>query len=540
MKKRRKAWVLLGVVIIGMGLAIWMNQMIDPVDDEAFTVTRTQQHVEAMENGADPSLGVTEIPEDGVVGDDFVSHLPLVVIDIGEQEIPVTKMFEEDESLDDVKVTRTGEDPFVNGSISVIDNADYVNTLSDEATQTSYMKIRYRGNSSLNYKKKQFAIKLIDEEGNSNKMSMLSMEENNDWILNISMIDSSLIRNYMAYNLGSTMFPYTPEAKYCEVFFKDGEEYVYQGLYLMMEKIEQSEGRVDIDSYHEGDDLVSYLLCRDRKDETEIQLSTYCSENNLCYGRISVLYPDEDILDDYALNYIEEDIDAIERVLYSDDLEVLETWPNYLDEQSFVDYFLFNELFGNYDAGNNSTYFYKDGGGKLQMGPLWDYDGAMDNYPSELNNPQNVVFQNHPWFEQLCKSERYVSDLEERYEEMQSSIFSAEELGTYIDDVSAYLGNAALRDWSRWDDAYGENSMLQEEEDMDGYPVDRKRSTYQDEVQRLKDFFSIKEEYIGDGLEELEVGVNDTKVKAGSYATVILVIGLVCTVVLIRRRSAFK
>lgn len=539
MKRNKKVIALIIAIAVGMTAAWAVEKNLNPVSEEVFTVSREQQHVEAMEHGVDTKLGITEIPEDGVVDESFESHLPLVVIDIGNNEVPITKQYIQDADGTS-SVVRTEEDPFVTGSIQIIDNQDYHNSLQDEATQESKIKIRYRGNSSLEYAKKQYAIKLLNEDGSNRKMSVMSMGENNDWILNISMADSSLIRNYMAYNLGSAMFPYTPEAKYCEVLFKNGDEYTYQGLYLMMEKIEKADERVDISTYHSGDDVVSYLLCRDRADETEVQLSTYCSENNLCYGRISVLYPDEECLDEYALDYIENDIDQIERVLYSEDEEVFATWKNYLDYQSFVDYFLFNELFGNYDAGNNSTYFYRDGTGKLHMGPLWDYDGAMDNYATELNNPEFVVFQNSPWFEKLCQSEEYVDGLQIRYAQMKDSIFSAENIGNYVDDVSEFLGNAAVRDWSRWQSEYGENSLLKVQEDEQGYVIDRKRSTYEEEVQRLKDFFEIKELYMEDGLEELESGVIDSRTRVGSYAAIITIIALICSVVLIRRRNTFK
>lgn len=539
MKRNKKVIAVIATIVVGMTAAWAVEKKLNPVSEEVFTIEREQQHEKAMEDGADTTLGITEIPEDGVVDESFESHLPLVVIDVGNNEIPVTKSYIQEED-GTVRIERTGEESFVTGSIQIIDNEDYHNSLQDEATQESKMKIRYRGNSSLEYDKKQYAIKLLNEDGSNRQMSVMSMGENNDWILNISMADASLIRNYMAYNLGNAMFPYTPEAKYCEVLLKDGDEYIYQGLYLMMEKIEKSDERVDISTYHPGDDVVSYLLCRDREDDTEVQLSTYCSENNLCYGRISVLYPDAEILDDYALDYIENDIDQIERVLYSEDEAVFATWTNYLDYQSFVDYFLFNELFGNYDAGNNSTYFYRDGTQKLHMGPLWDYDGAMDNYATELNNPEYVAFQSHPWFEKLCQSKEYVDGLQVRYEQMKNSIYSAENIGNYVDDVSAFLGNAAARDWSRWQSEYGENSMLMDEADDQGYMIDRKRSTYEEEVQRLKDFFEIKELYMEDGLKELEAGVIDSKTRVGSYAAVITIIALICSVVLIRRRNTFK
>lgn len=539
--------ILVCTLFIGMFGAHFIENQMTPEEDSTIKVTREQQHVKAMEEGANPKLGTTKINKDFSVDKNFVSHLPLVVIDIGKQEIPVTKKFTRTvekkgkKEVEKVTITESKDDPFVHGEISIIDNDNNKNKLSDAPAETSKMKIKYRGNSSIEFEKKQFGIKMLDDKGNNRKVNCMGMGASNNWILNVSMIDMSLIRNYMSYNLGSSMFPNTPECKYCEVIFKDGNGYKYQGLYLMMEKIERDKNRVNIGKYHPGkDDVVSYLLCRDRKNENDVQLSTYGDQNNLTYGRISILYPKHDALDKKAFNYIQNDIDKIERVLYSSDMKEFSTWPNYLDTQSFVDYFVFNELFGNYDAGNNSTYMYRDGTSKLKMGPLWDYDGAMDNYPYEINNPENVLFQDHPWFCQLVKSKEYVSLLESRYEEMKNGIFSAKNLDKYIDDVYKYIGNAGLRDWSRWSSVYGKNSRMLTRKDSAGYEVDRKRTTFKSEVQRLKDFFHIKEKFMGNGLKKLEDKTVDTKTIDGSYKVVVVIILIFTTVVLIRRREMFN
>ena len=57
-----------------------------------------------------------------------------------------------------------------------------------------------------------------------------------------------------------------------------------------------------------------------------------------------------------------------------------------LDMDSFVDFFIINEFFASYDAGQHSTYMYKSAEGKLTMGPYWDFDGAMDNSRMSLTN----------------------------------------------------------------------------------------------------------------------------------------------------------
>ena len=50
-----------------------------------------------------------------------------------------------------------------------------------------------------------------------------------------------------------------------------------------------------------------------------------------------------------------------------------------IDVDSFVDYFIINELSSNADAGNYSTYIYK-GTDNLYRMCVWDFNNACNNY----------------------------------------------------------------------------------------------------------------------------------------------------------------
>ncbi|MCR5101653.1 MAG: CotH kinase family protein [Butyrivibrio sp.] len=533
MKKTNIVWLVLLCIVVGSAFFVMVDNKITPNEDESIHIEREQQHIVAMEKGADPSLGAESVPSDGYIDSNFVSHLPLVIIDIDDAEIPITKMTTEDQ-----QVLYTGEDPYVLGEIGIVDNENCENRLSDQITFTSKIKIKYRGNLSLNFDKKQYGIKLIDEAGNSIQESVMGMEANNDWILNISQLDESLIRNYLAYNVGSALFEETPDCKYCEVIFKEGNKYNYKGLYLMMEKVEKGKGRVELGGYDPGEKLVDYLLCRDREDDTEIQISTYGNQTGLTSGRLSIVYPDEDVIDDYAFNYIQNDIDKIDRILYSEDDAVFSSWPEFIDTQSFTDYFIFNELFGNYDAGHNSTYMYKKGAGKLCMGPLWDYDGAMDN-SVDISNPEYLAFYESPWFERLVTSRRFMTYAYDRYETLtqKGNILSDEFITDYIEDVSAFIGNAALRDWSRWKSVY-DNNKVHDAEDADGNIIYRDCENWADEVISLKSYFVVKEQYLGGNLKELFQKTQDRE-HLGTYFAVVMISLFICTIVLIRRKDMY-
>ena len=73
-----------------------------------------------------------------------------------------------------------------------------------------------------------------------------------EWILNVSFIDKSLLRNYLAYITAGEIMPFVPDAEFCEVIWKDGESFSYQGVYLMMESVKVGKDRVDLPRFSEN------------------------------------------------------------------------------------------------------------------------------------------------------------------------------------------------------------------------------------------------------------------------------------------------
>ena len=204
--------------------------------------------------------------------------------------------------------------------------------------------------------------------------------------------------------------------------------------------------------------------------------------------------------------YAQEDINAIEQVIYSDDPDVFATYPDVIDVDSFVDYFLFNEFFISYDSGNYSTYCYKDLGGKLTMGPVWDYDGTMDNYKKEAVDTDALAFQTKPWFDRLCSDQAFIEKLEKRYIALRRGALSEDHVIGKIDEIVAHLGGAQERDWYRWGHWYtteNKYSLLAEETE-DGEVLIRNATTYQDEIYRIKVALREHGDYIPAALQELE------------------------------------
>lgn len=507
------------------------------VNVDVSTSVRKYQHEES--GNVNPQIGITEIPDDGIITEEFQTHLPLVVIDVNPEEIPNVFMLGADSVM--VYRDKAVTEPWKEMTISIIDNENNVNTLGDKATFSSTGLIKIRGASSRNFEKKQYGIKLLDEQNLESEVALLGMEADEDWVLSNSILDSSYIRNYVAYNIGGQVFPYTPEARFCEVVIYNNGQYEYCGLYLLTESVKKAEGRVNIADFNPNENRLSYIVCRDRKHEGKITLSTWASDSQLCQGYFTFKYPKEDLLTSEVITSVENDITTIEKVLYSDDYEEFLTYSQYIDVDSFVDYFVINEFFMNYDSGNNSTYYYQDYAHKFSMGPLWDYDNCWDNYSRAVGDADYVVMQLRPWFERLVQDPKFVQAVCERYEELRETILSTEYVNMFIDDTVAYLGNAILREESRWGKAHEENHSLHVVEEGKGYIIDRNRDSHGEEILRMKDMMSAHGEWLDEYMDDFLNGyVNEEieMVDADVLSTfaALFIVSFMIIIVLINRK----
>ena len=85
----------------------------------------------------------------------------------------------------------------------------------------------------------------------------------------------------------------------------------------------------------------------------------------------------------YSLLYIHRNIrligiraefNEIEAKLVSDDITA-SGWQDYLDMDTFIDWWFVHELVQCGEPGHpKSSYMYRDKGGKLKAGPVWDFD----------------------------------------------------------------------------------------------------------------------------------------------------------------------
>lgn len=471
-------------------------------------VPRQTRYIDHIVNAdADTTLGLTEIPQDRMVAADFVSHLPLVVIDTGGKEIESFKQYNPETDAFEVPA---GIDPYYAMELSVYDSPNHCNRLSGGAGLVTTGRIKVRGNSSASPTRSRFQYKLkLDREE-----AVMGIGTDDTWVLSPTVQDKSHLRNYLVYNIAGQLEPFTPDLRYCEVLYAREGGFYYGGLYTMCESVKVSPERVDISrdttGYHVGN---GYLLLRDRYSANKVILDTWGTR--MGYNRhventegkristyFSLEYPKNGNAAPETIAAIEEEISEIEAILYSGDAAALEQLDQWIDLTSFAEYLLINEFFANYDAGINSTFLYKAPYGKLTAGPYWDYDGAVDNWKNALQAFDTFAFPEYPWYESLIRLEKFESLVERRYHDLRQTILSDGYLDAFIDGTLSYLGNALAREES----AYGSDTYLSQPhvEKSTGLTIDRRRNTAAEEAQRMKDVLRLRGAYMDRNLERLQ------------------------------------
>ncbi|MBO4457285.1 MAG: CotH kinase family protein [Butyrivibrio sp.] len=437
------------------------------------------------------------IDKDFKVKQGFHTNLPIVVLSL-DTELPVYKRFRngQEELLDE-------GDPYTSGSIRVIDSGTGDNSLATPASYNSAIRIKMKGHSSFMYDKKQFKFKSVYADGKENDTSILGMGEGSEWVLNGSMADKSMIRNYLAYRIASEIGGnnMAPDSRFCEVLVEKNGSYEYQGVYLLMETISRGDERVKIDQYNPKNVYSSYIVRRDRKTNYDIMLNTYGRETGKVIQEvkpydnwIGLKYPSQSKVTDETVAYIEKDFSKMEKVVYSDDVSVFRAYDKYIDTQTFADYFLINEFFGNYDAGKHSTYMYKNSGERLKIGPVWDFDQALNNNPLVEMDLEDLAFHTQDIYKQICNDKKFVKILKNRFTYLRQNQLSTDHIFDVIDETTAYLKSAQVREWYRWADDYLDPSNENphnyhlESYEKDGVTLSRFTDEYADEIYVIKSF----------------------------------------------------
>jgi len=389
----------------------------------------------------------------------------------------------------------------------VIGGPDGSASLSDAPAVATRAAFHVRGQSSATFEKTPYRLELRDNDDKDADFPVLGMPADADWALRGPFPDKTLIRDALAYGIGREMGLRTPRFAFVEVYLNldeqplDGED--YQGVYLLVETIENSQDRLGLRKLKAGDVTEpavtgGYILQFNMlAADPPILNCVPSTPQDPCWNYLEVVEPRNLQPQQYTWirNYVQGLHDSLRG---ADPSDPVSGYPAFIDVDSFVDRIVHNELAREPDAYTRSTHFFKDRGGKLVSGPLWDYDlgyGAFTGFGG-MGAPTVQGWQFEPtpglpntgdWFLRLMQDPPFRARTAARWQQLRQGVLSDEQLIARVDALAARLTNAAERNFRKWPNL--------DVATVGGFGT-RTTRTWGEQIQILRDFLVERAEWL--------------------------------------------
>ena len=403
----------------------------------------------------------------------------------GSENLPAVYVTTESGSLKKIEAKKDNKEPGhlvfrgPDGSVQYDGELDHVKT---------------RGNSSMQFKKKNYQIKL------AKGTDLLGMGKAKKWILTGNYRDKSYLRNQAVLDLAAAIgLDYTPEHTAAELYIN----HEYRGLYLFSEKVEIDKDRIAFANLEKATEKVNseppekskmvgkksstkghfkaYDIPTDPEDITGGYLIEYESYP-VRYGMEASAYMTKkggvlvskspEYVSSAQMQYISSQMQSFENAIMAEDGKDPESGKHYTeiaDVESMALKYMVEEISENYDGNSSSQYFYKPQdsiSGKIYAGPAWDYDSTFGSYAAKHNakyvlNPEYLWIakgDKTAWYPALYRHEDFRQKVAELWQEKARPAVEvllgkreAGETGMQsIDRLAQSIEDSAAMDRQRW------------------------------------------------------------------------------------------
>lgn len=270
--------------------------------------------------------------------------------------------------------------------------------------------IKGRGNSTWEQAKKPYNIKL------DKKTDLFGMGKNKSWCLLASATEPSMIRNMLVYDFAYNIGVETTGFAHYTNLYLNGE---YAGLYILTEKVDIGENRIDIydlegatEDVNEKDldeynlagkqnsrefGTIKYADIPNNPDEITggylLELEKIYRYVNEASGFITdigqaIVVKTPEYASKAQVEYISSYYQDFEDALYSATgyNSKGKHYSDYIDIDSLARMYVITEFTAIFDGCSSSFFLWKDVNGKLTAGPAWDYDSSLG-----YGQPNNLI-----------------------------------------------------------------------------------------------------------------------------------------------------
>ncbi|MEN6428885.1 MAG: CotH kinase family protein [Phycisphaerales bacterium] len=378
----------------------------------------------------------------------FSSNLPIVIVDTGGQSIGSTLR----------KVLAAFIDVGEDGRANITDAADF----------SGRGGIKIRGSSTAGAAKPSYNFEVWDENNWDRDVSLLGLPAESDWILyGPYSFDRAQINNALAYDLSNQVGRYAVRTRFVEMYLNRTDGTIsasdYAGLYIFMEKVKRGKDRVDVEKLEPWDSTEpritgGYMLKIDRPDPGDGGFRTARGNPTYGDGTFCFVDPKESEITAKQSAWIKGYLNDFETALYGPSFADPEIgYAKYIDVDDFIDHNLLNMLAMNVDALRLSTHLHKSREGRLQMGPLWDFDRALESTDGRDDNPESwhgtgdgTDYLNYVWWNRLFEDTNFWQKYIDRWYALRTGPFSTEGLNATIDRMADEIREAQARNFAKW------------------------------------------------------------------------------------------
>lgn len=336
------------------------------------------------------------------------------------------------------------------------DPATGITTLNQPYALGTRGGYKTRGSSSAGFEKKAYSIEAWNEDNRNKDIEPFGMPAESDWILNArSQFDPSLMRNAFIYNLSNQSGRYAVRTRFVELFlntnggslsYGSSSVFDYDGVYTFMEKISRDKERIDVERLPESVSSEpgiegGYIMKIDRLDP---------GDSGLEIGGTTLgwVYPKEEDVTTGQADWLRDHLNEMTSSLSGNN------YGDYIDPLAWVDHHLHNVLALNADALRLSTYFHKKRSGKVEFGPIWDFDRSMDSEDGRDNSPSTwsggTAYFTFPWWNELFGNEDFWQLYIDRYFDLRKGAWSTANVQKIIDDYANELNQSQVRNFQRF------------------------------------------------------------------------------------------
>ena len=242
-----------------------------------------------------------------------------------------------------------------------------------------------------------------------------------------------------------------------------------------MEKIKRDKNRVDISKNRSEDISGGYIIKIDKitgdgdtLNEDIAFMSEYTKDGVKGINKnVHFLYeyPKNRDISDEQKNYIQGYMRGFEDAMASENFtSESEGYKKYIDVDSFIDFFILNEITRNVDAYRISTFMHKDINDKLKMGPIWDFNiafgnadycegGLTDGWAYQFNEACPADGMLVPfWWDRLMQDPYFTNALEERWTSLRLNELSDINIMGIVDELVGELedSDAITQNFGKW------------------------------------------------------------------------------------------